>query len=181
MGFAPASAQDVLTVTFPDGSTAPAGRLKVVVSVPNTFDPQSVKFWWGVNDWKISKLDGSKTSSIMDKPAQFEALDVRAFENSLDGMIEVRIRDLGRKVELNFLSMLAVKVSVNVVVKAYNNGKELSITNPITFNFSPTNAETGVVANIPEPDKFSLDVNNPDPGNGTSTKVSVSLGDDAPD
>ena len=181
VGFAPASAQDVLTVTFPDGSTAPAGRLKVVVSVPNTFDPQSVKFWWGVNDWKISKLDGSKTSSIMDKPAQFEALDVRAFENSLDGMIEVRIRDLGRKVELNFLSMLAVKVSVNVVVKAYNNGKELSITNPITFNFSPTNAETGVVANIPEPDKFSLDVNNPDPGNGTSTKVSVSLGDDAPD
>lgn len=181
LGFTPVIGQESLTVTFPDGSTAPAGRLKVEVSVPNTFDPQSVKFWWGVENWKISKLDGTKTSSIMDKPAQFEALKVRAFENALDGMIEVSIRDLGRKVELNFLSMLAVKVSVNVVVKAYNNGKELSITTPITFKFSPSSAETGVVANIPEPDRFSLDVNNPDPGSATSTKVSVSLGTDAPD
>ena len=174
-------AQEALTVAFPDGSTAPAGRLKVVVSVPNTFDPQSVKFWWSIRDWKISKLDGSKTSSIMDKPAQFEALGVRAFENALDGMVEVRGRDLGRKIEFNFLSMLAVKVSVNVVVTTEINGKLSSISTPIAFKFSPSNAETGVVANIPEPDKFSLDVNNPDPGNSTSTKVSVSLGDDAPD
>jgi hypothetical protein len=180
VGFTPVLAQEALTVTFPDGSTAPAGRLKVLVSVPNAFDPQSVKFWWGVGDWKISKLDGSKTSSIIDNPAQFNALNVRAFENALDGMVKVSIRDLGRKVELNFLSMLAVKVSVNVVVTTEIKGKLSSITTPITFKFSPSNAETGVVANIPEPDKFSLDVNNPDPGNATSTKVSVSLGDDAP-
>jgi hypothetical protein len=181
LGFTPVIGQESLTVTFPDGSTAPAGRLKVEVSVPNTFDPQSVKFWWGVENWKISKLDGSSTSSIMDNPDQFEALNIRALENALDGLVKVDIRDLGRKVELNFLSMLAVKVSVNVVVKAYDNGKESSITTPITFKFSPSSAETGVVANIPEPDRFSLDVNNPDPGSATSTKVSVSLGTDAPD
>ena len=177
---APAASQDALIVNYPEGGTAQAGRIKVEVSLPSTFVPQSVKFWWGVEDWKISKLDGAKTYSILDNPAQYQQLGIRALENGLEGLVEVKTRDLGRKIELNFLSMIAVKVAVNVVVKS-NDGKNLTLSAPITFKFQSSKAETGTVANIPEPDKFSMDVNNPAPGSATSTKISLSLGPNAPD
>lgn len=176
----PANSQETLIARYPDGNSVQNGRLKVEVSLPETFDPQSVKFFWSVENWQISKLDGKKTSSILDNPAMYQNLGIRAFEDPLDGLVEVKFRDFGRKIELDFLSMLAVKVSANVIVKSTNLGKNSSLSTLLNFQFRQSKSDAGIVANIPDPDKFSLDINNPSPGSATSTKISLSLGSDAP-
>jgi len=180
LGVESAQAQSTLLFSTPPQKTADAGRYSVTVEVPKDFNPQSVKFIWSATNIRLTQPDGTSTNSILDNIDLYASLNETRLQDGLDGLMKVSILDKGRKSTFSFASIIGARVSMVLEAEEDDGGNRLSATAPLQFTFLPNSNPENLVANIPQPDNISLEVNNPDPGNATTTNISVRVSDSSP-
>jgi len=180
VGIETAQGQSALLFSSPPQKTADAGRYSVTVEVPKDFNPQSVKFVWSAKNIRLAKPDGTPTNSILDNIDLYAKLNETRLQDGLDGLVKISILDKGRKATFSFASIIGARVSTVLEAEEDDGGNGLSITVPLQFTFLPNPSPENLVANIPQPDNISIEVNNPDPGNATTTTVSVRVSDSSP-
>lgn len=180
LGIETAQGQSALLFSSPPQKTADSGRYSVTVEVPKDFNPQSVKFVWSAKSIRLAKPDGTTTNSILDNIDLYAKLNETQLQDGLDGLVKILILDKGRKATFSFASIIGAKVSLVLEAEENDGGNGLSVSVPLQFTFLPNPNPENLVADIPQPDNISIEVNNPDPGNATITTVSVRVSDSSP-
>jgi hypothetical protein len=180
LGIETAQGQSALLFSSPPQKTADVGRYSVTVEVPKDFNPQSVKFVWSAKSIRLAKPDGTSTNSILDNIDLYAKLNESELQDGLDGLVKISILDKGRKATFSFASIIGARVSTVLEAEEDDGGNGLSIKVPLQFTFLPNPSPENLVANIPQPDNISIEVNNPDPGKATTTTVSVRVSDSSP-